>query len=476
MSDDTDHDHPHHRWQHTWLGSDRLLARGVAQPVSRFLRIESAGGILLLVGALVAVVWANSPWADSYAHLWDASAGINLGGFSLEMELKDWVNDGLMALFFFVVGMEIKREMVSGELRDPKAAALPILAAAGGMLVPAVIFTLVVRGGAGAGGWGIPMATDIAFAVGVVSLLGPRVPSQLKLFLLTLAVADDLGAIFVIAIAYSQGLAFAWLGASAVMIGVILIARRANVWYLPAYVVCGVILWYCMLRSGVHATVAGVILGFLTPTRPLRDEAESQEIAHALHMQSDLSPDDVRNAAFHIKERLPIDIRLVDILHPWTGYVIIPLFALANAGVPLSADALRAATTSPITLGVFLGLVVGKTLGVSGAVFLTTRLGIAKLPTGISRRHILGISMAAGIGFTVAIFVTDISLKDPGLQDQAKIGIFAASILAAVLSSLVLRGARAPATDPPSEPTPEPEADPALEPPISPGSSALIGR
>jgi NhaA family Na+:H+ antiporter len=449
---DTSIPHEHHRWQHTWLGSDRLLARGVAQPVARFLEIEAAGGVLLLVAAIVAVVWANSPWASSYVHLWETPAGIEIGAFALELDLREWVNDGLMALFFFVAGMEIKREMVSGELRDPKAAALPILSAAGGMLVPAIIYLLVLRGQPGSGGWGIPMATDIAFAVGVVSLLGRRVPASLKLFLLTLAVADDLGAIFVIAIAYSQGLAFTWLAAAAVTLLVIFGLRRAGVWFLPLYVVLGVVAWYFMLRSGVHATVAGVILGFLTPTKPLRDDLDAIAVTATLRAQRDTTPMDVRNAAFHIKESLPIDVRLVDLLHPWTGYVIIPLFALANAGVPLGAEALKAAVTSPVTIGVLLGLVVGKTVGVMGAALLSSKLGFARLPDGVTLRQMLGISMAAGIGFTVAIFVTGISLKDPALQDQAKIGIFAASLIAALLSAAVLSKAHRPAPSDDAEP------------------------
>lgn len=441
----THENHHHHRWQHTWLGSDRLLARGVAQPVARFLQIESAGGILLLLGAVVAVAWANSPWASSYVHLWETPVAIDVGAFALELDLREWVNDGAMAVFFFVAGMEIKREMVSGELRDPKAAALPILAAAGGMIVPALLFLAVVRNQPGSGGWGIPMATDIAFAVGVVSLLGRRVPTQLKLFLLTLAVADDLGAIFVIAIAYSQGLAYAWLGAAAATLLIVYLLRRAHVWYLPAYVVLGAIAWYFMLRSGVHATVAGVVLGFLTPTQPLRDDLDAEAITEGLRDRTALTPIDVRNAAFHIKENIPVDIRLVDLLHPWTGYVIIPIFALANAGIPLSGEALRAAVTSPVTLGVLVGLVVGKTVGVMGAAMLATKLGIARRPDGVTTRQMLGISMAAGIGFTVAIFVTGISLTDPGLQDQAKIGIFAASLIAAVGAAVVLRtGARSP--------------------------------
>ena len=246
-------DHDHHHWHLTWMGSDQLLARRVAQPVARFLRIEAAGGMLMLLGTVAALVWFNIA-AHSYESFWNTAVAIDVGGFHLDLTLQEWVNDGLMALFFFVAGMEIKREMVSGELRDPKAAALPIIAALGGMIVPAIIYTAFNHGGPGSNGWGIPMATDIAFAVGVVSLLGSRVPVQLKLFLLTLAVADDLGGIGVIAIFYSDGLAFGWLaGAFAVFLGMYLL-RRLGVWWFPLYVVLGIdrLVLHAPLRRACH--------------------------------------------------------------------------------------------------------------------------------------------------------------------------------------------------------------------------------
>ncbi len=425
-------------WNHTWIGSDRLLARGFARPIARFLTIEAAGGLLLLAGALIAVIWANSPWASSYEALWHTEVGIEFGSFSLQMGLLEWVNDAAMALFFFVVGMEIKREMVSGELRDPRAAALPVIAAVGGMLVPAAIYFSLNHGTDGASGWGIPMATDIAFAVGIVSLMGRRVPTGLKLFLLTLAVADDLGAIGVIAFAYSDGLAWTWLaGAIAIFAGAYLL-RRAHVWYLPVYVVLGAIAWYCMFRSGVHATITGVVFGFLTPTSPLRTDLDAEAIADRLENQPELTAADVRAAAFEIREAVPVNERITDALHPWTSYVIVPIFALANAGVALSADALSAAFTSTVTLGVLLGLVVGKTVGVTVAALLARASGLARFPAGMNLWSLVGIAMAGGIGFTVAIFVTGISLDAPLLQEEAKIGIFAASFLAAGLSAIVL--------------------------------------
>jgi NhaA family Na+:H+ antiporter len=431
---------------HTFLASDRLLARNVGRPVARFLRIEAAGGMLMLVGTVAALVWFNVN-AHAYEDFWMTEAGFNLGGFELELTLHEWVNDALMALFFFVVGMEIKREMVAGELRDPKAAALPIIAAAGGMVVPALIYTAFNFGGDGSSGWGIPMATDIAFAVGIVSLLGPRVPVQLKLFLLTLAVTDDLGGIAVIATFYSSGLSFGWLAGAAAALAAMVVFRRAGVWYFPLYVVLGVVAWYFMLKSGVHATVAGVVAGFLTPTTPLRPNLDAEKISDQLENQPELSAGDVRRASFLIKEAVPVDLRLTDLLHPWTGYVIIPIFAFANAAIPLNADALSAAASSSITLGVFLGLLVGKTVGVTGASLLALKLGVAKRPRGVTNLHILGAAIAAGIGFTVAIFVAGLAFDDLVLQEDAKIGIFAASISAAILGLLVLRLAASRASD-----------------------------
>jgi len=427
-------------WHHTWLGSDQLLARRVARPVARFLRIEAAGGLLMLVGAVAALVWFNVA-AASYESFWHTEVAIGVGTFHLELTLHDWVNDALMALFFFVVGMEIKREMVSGELRDPRAASLPIIAAMGGMIVPALIYAAFNIGGDGASGWGIPMATDIAFAVGVVSLLGARVPVQLKLFLLTLAVADDLGGIAVIAIFYSDGLLFTWLAGALLIFVSMWALRNAGVWFFPLYVVLGALAWYCMLRSGVHATIAGVVIGFLTPTKPLRPGLDAETIANRLENQPELSAAAVKNASFLIRESVPIDQRLTDLLHPWTSFLVIPVFALANAAIPLSGEALSAAAGSTVTWGVALGLFVGKAIGVSGMSWLAVKLGLARLPRGATPLHILGISLAAGIGFTVAIFITGISFTDDVLQQDAKVGIFAASIAAAVVSVWILSAA-----------------------------------
>jgi Na+:H+ antiporter, NhaA family len=424
-------------WRHTWLGSDRLFARTVARPVARFLRIEAAGGLLMLFGTVAALVWFNVA-GTSYESFWETHAGIEIGSFVLELTLHEWVNDGLMTLFFFVIGMEIKREMVSGELRDPRAAALPIIAAIGGMVVPAAIYAAFNVGGDGASGWGIPMATDIAFAVGIVSLLGSRVPVQLKLFLLALAVTDDLGGIAVIAIFYSDGLHFGWLLGAVLLLASMQILRRLGVWFFPLYVLLGVVAWYCMFRSGVHATIAGVVIGFLTPTTPLRTSLDPEAIADRLEDRVNLTAAQVRTASFLIRESVPVDLRLTNMLHPWTGFLIIPLFALSNAAIPLTGEALSDALGSRITWGVALGLLVGKAVGVTGMAWLALATGIARRPRGVSNLHIFGVALAAGIGFTVAIFITGLSLEGLDLQNQAKVGIFAASLLAAVLAAVVL--------------------------------------
>ena len=431
--------HDHHPWSHTWLGTDRFLARRFARPVARFLSIEASSGILLLIATAVALLWANSPWKSSYASFLSAEVLIDAGPIHIALTVQEFVNDALMAFFFFVAGIEIKREMVKGELRDPRAAALPIIAAIGGMLVPALIYAGLNLGSSTAHGWGIPMATDIAFAVGVVSLFGNRVPVALKLFLLTLAVADDLGAIGVIAVFYSQAVRFAWLGAAVALLVLVWFLRRRRVWFGPIYLALGIVIWYCMLKSGVHATVAGVLMGFLTPAGALRPDLDADAVVGRLSEQEELDAASVQQASFLIRESIPVGERLVDRLLPWTSYVIIPIFALCNAGVVLSSEALRSAAGSSVTWGVGVGLVVGKTIGVAGAAMLAIALGVAIRPRGATNLHILGIAMAAGIGFTVALFVTGLAFDAPDVQDQAKVGILGASIVAAMLSGLVLR-------------------------------------
>lgn len=367
-------------------------------PTSRFVHLEVVGALLLLVATGVALVWANSPWRASYGSFW---SGGSVGG----LDRQELVDDVLMSLFFFVVGMEIKRELVTGELRDPRSIALPVAAALGGMVAPALIFTAIVAGGPGAHGWGVPIATDIAFALGVIALLGSRVPPPLKVLLLTLAIVDDIGGIVVIAAFYSDSVALGWLAvAGALTVGVWVLHRR-GLMRLPVLVVAGAALWFAVHASGVHATIAGVVLGLSMPAGPRRPMSG------------------------------PGCERSIAALHPWTSALIVPLFALANAGVELSGGALT--SPSPVLLGVLAGLVVGKPLGIAGAAWLAVRSGAARLPAGVRWVHVVGMGAVAGIGFTVALFIADLSFTDDLLTD-AKVGILAASLIASLAGGTIL--------------------------------------
>lgn len=431
----------------TWLRSDRLVARSVAQPVQRFLRVEASGGIVLLVAVVVALVWANSPWSESYRDLWATELTFDLGGRIVAEDLRHWVNDGLMTLFFFVIGLEIKQELTTGGLSSIKAAAVPALGAVGGMVVPALVYLALNAGGPGAGGWGIPMATDVAFAVGVLALLGRRVPGELKVLLLGLAIVDDIGAIAVIAAFYSDGLHGWWLAGAAAGLIVVAVARRIGVRFLPIYVAVGTAVWFATFQSGVHATLAGVALGLLTPARPFLSRVEADRIADELSADVDVTASEVRQITARVREAVPVTERLGNLLHPWTSFVVVPLFALANAGVAISADSLADAVSSPITSGVAVGLVVGKLVGVAGAILLAVRLGVGRLPGAITPRHIVGMAAVAGIGFTVSLFVAGLAFDDPALTDQAKIGVLVASALAAALGTLILRRAPSAVTE-----------------------------
>ncbi|MED6328060.1 MAG: Na+/H+ antiporter NhaA [Actinomycetota bacterium] len=431
----------------TWLGSDTALARAVGRPVRHFLGIEAAGGILLLMATAVALVWANSPWSGSYHDLWHTEVHLAVGGVALEhhghaLTLHQLVNDALMAVFFFVVGLEIKRELVAGHLRDRRAAMLPAAAAMGGMVVPALLFFALNPSGDASAGWGIPMATDIAFAVGVVSILGPRVSTPLKVFLLSLAIVDDIGAILVIAVFYTSELATEWLVLAVATVLAVVILTRAKVWYTPFYLLLGTLLWYATFRSGIHATIAGVAMGLLAPAKALLEPGEEPPIEVGR-----MDAHNLRAAKFRLNESVSVAARLEHQLHPVTSFVIIPVFALANAGIELSGEALSDALTSPITLGVVLGLVVGKVVGISLFTLGAVRFGLSALPRGATVRHVVGLSAIAGIGFTVSLFVTGLAYDDLVLQDEAKVGILFASVVAALVGLAVLSGAHSDGTE-----------------------------
>lgn len=426
----------------TFLGRDSALARRVMRPASRFMAVEAAGGIVLIIATAIALIWANSPWSESYTDLWHTHIDISVGSVEIFAEdLEHFVNDALMALFFFVVGLEIKRELVTGQLRNPRDAVLPAVAALGGMVVPALFYVIFNLGGDGANGWGIPMATDIAFAVGIVSLLGSRVPGILKIFLLTLAIVDDIGAIAVIAIFYSDDLSARWLIVTAVTAVVILIMRQLRVWWIPAYIAIGVFFWWATFKSGVHATIAGVALGLMTPAKPLQSAEEARKTADWLRDKAEVFLVDVRFAAFNIQESVSVAQRLESAIHPVTSFLVIPLFALANAGVKLSGDTLRDATTSPVTIGVVAGLVLGKTVGITAFTWIAIKLGIAERPRAMSNQHLIGLALVAGIGFTVSLFITGLAFDDSQIIDEAKIGILFASFVAAIGGLLILRRA-----------------------------------
>jgi len=402
----------------------------------RFLDTEASGGVVLLIAAVAALVWANSPWQEAYRTLWETDLTVRLGRVALSHDLRHWVNDGLMTIFFLVVGLEIKRELVSGELREPRKAAVPAIAAVGGMVAPALLYAVLNGGGPGSPGWGIPMATDIAFAIGVLAVLGRRVPAALKLFVLTLAIVDDIGAIVVIAVFYAEGVEAAYLLAAVALLVTMMGLRRAGVVWAPPYVVLGMAVWLVTQASGVHATIAGVVLGLLTPARPLTAAAVAREWAGDL--SDDPGPAELATMSRLAATSVSRAERVEHLLHPWTSFLVVPLFALANAGVTVRAGSFDAPGATAVALGVVLGLVVGKVAGITAATWLAVRTGLGRLPDGASWPMLAGAATVAGIGFTVSLFIAELAF-DPGpLQDAAKIGVLGASTLTAVAGAIVL--------------------------------------
>ena len=430
--------------------ADRLVPRAFRE----FTRLEAAGGIVLVLAAAGGLAWANSPWASLYESLWSTPVVVGVGAFGIAKPLLLWVNDGLMAVFFFVVGLEIKREVLIGELAGRRRAALPVAAAVGGMVVPAAIYLGLNLGGPGSHGWGIPMATDIAFALGALALLGSRVPTSLKVFLTALAIADDLGAVLVIALVYTAELNQVALGTGLGIFLVMALLSVAGVRRVGLYGLLGVALWVAFLKSGIHATLAGVLAALTIPStarintgtfrgrsRELLDAFEVQDVEPGVHRLSSKEHEVVIGLATVIEEvEAPLQ-RLEHALHPWVAFVIMPVFALANAGVVLSAGLLESAT-HPVTLGIVLGLVVGKPIGVVGFAWLASASGIAELPTGATWRQIVGVGMVAGIGFTMSLFIASLAFGDTPLLDNAKVGILGASLVAGILGSVVLVTAR----------------------------------
>ena len=412
------------------------------QALVQFFQIEAASGILLLFCTVVSLALANSPWSSAFADFWQTYLGVTVAGFELKKPLLLWINDGLMTIFFFVVGLEIKRELVAGELRDARKAALPVAAALGGMIAPALVYLAWQQGQAGERGWGIPMATDIAFVVGFLALLGNRVPAGLKIVLLSLAIVDDIGSILVIALFYSSGISSQALGVAALGLAATIVLRYAGMRSVGVYVVVGAAIWLAVLKSGVHPTVAGVLLGLLTPAYAwLPDRTflnvANDALARLRGEKGELEEEDrlrlIATLRMASREAVSPLERLETALHPWVAYFIMPLFALANAGVPLQLGAL----SDPVALAVASGLVVGKPLGIVLCSWLAVQAGLARLPAGMNWKVLLGGGFLAGIGFTMSLFIAGLALEG-SLLAAGKIGTLLGSVISAMVGVSLL--------------------------------------
>jgi len=432
---------------------ERLFGR-VLSPLERFLRQATAGGLVLVGATVVSISIANSPLAEPLSHLWEQRAGPAFGAWTLQLSLHQWINDGLMALFFLLVGLELKREMLVGELASPKDAALPIVAAVGGMIVPALGYWSLNHGTASVRGWGIPMATDIAFAIGILVLLAWRVPRALIVFLLALTIVDDLGAVLVIALFYTGALNTVALVNAVVALAVLILINRGGIRHRLPYWLLGLVLWYFTLRSGIHATIAGVLLAFAIPVRPRctpqQFDARVSQLLEAFrgHAQDPSTPSDplTSHDMAAIAANLERDAKLVQSplqrtehgLSGWVTFVILPLFAFANAGLDLRNTDLWNSLNHPITLGIALGLFLGKFLGISGFSWLVIKLGVARLPQGVAWRHLLGAAWLGGIGFTMSLFIAQLAFDDPRYLELAKLGILLASLTSTLVGLIWL--------------------------------------
>ena len=437
--------------------------RTIVCPIERFLRVQAASGIVLLVMTTIALAWANSPWKESYKALWHTPLSFGLGPWVFSRDLHFWINDGLMVVFFFVVGLEIRREMHGGELSDLRRAALPVIAALGGMVAPALVYLALNSTPENRSGWGVPMATDIAVAVGVLALLGKRVAPSLRVLLLALAVIDDIGAILVIALFYSSGVQGSGLAIALAGVALVLLLQRIGVRRPLAYLAPGLVVWAGFLISGVHPTIAGVVLGLLTPARSWFSEEvfegaateaierfrrATAEHPHG-HGHEFLQPLSQPNLAR--REAVPPVVRLEAALNPWFAYGIMPLFALANAGVTVGAVRLDGPSI-PLAAGIALGLLLGKPVGIVAASLLAVRLRVCVLPAGLNVRGLLVVGIVAGIGFTMALFIAQLAFTDPVRLDVAKLAVLvgsgAAGLVTLAAGSLLLR--TGPASDEPT--------------------------
>jgi len=431
----------------SWSRSDRLVPRRVVQPLQEFLQTSTASASLLFAAVVAALVWANSPWKASYETLFNASFSLRLGSIAIDEDVHFLVNDGLMALFFLVVvGLEIKREVVSGELRKLRVATLPILAAIGGMAAPALIYLAIAGSGDAARGWGIAMATDIAFALGVLALAAGHASPSLRPLLLAVAIVDDLGAILVIAIFYTGGVDVPSLLVAFAVVGLIALANAVHMRFILVYVGLGVVLWYATYRAGIHPTIAGAALGLLTPAAAFQPPSavsdEARRIADETRDEPQPIDDDAPlwlRLAWLSREAISPLARAEHALLPWTSFAILPIFALANAGVELSLGRLSDALSAPVSVGVFVGLVLGKPLGVLAGSLISVRSGLGRLSDDVGWGDLAGMGMTAGIGFTVALFIAELAFPDGPRLDEAKMAILAGSLVAGVAGYVTLR-------------------------------------
>lgn len=435
--------------QHKFLYPLEPLFGQVLSPFERFLRRTTAGGIILIGTSLLSLLIANSQWGEGFHQFWEQPMALAFGSWELRQSLHHWVNDGLMALFFLLVGLEIKREVLVGELSSLRDAALPIGAAIGGMAVPALIYSLFNYGTSSASGWGIPMATDIAFAIGILVLLAWRVPRSLIIFLTALAIVDDLGAVFVIALFYTHEINLIALSWAALVLAMLILFNRGGIRHPLPYIIAGILLWYLTLMSGLHATVAGILLALTIPAKPAftpeQFDQRLQELGQGFHaaVLDPFAPDhplsnhrmatiaeNVERAAMSVQPPLQ---RMEHGLSTWVTFLVIPVFALANAGIDFSHIDIATSISAPVTLGVMFGLVLGKFIGISGSCWLILKSGLGQMPQGMNWRHLTGAAWLGGIGFTMSLFIGGMAFTDPRQFEDAKLGILLSSLIAAII-------------------------------------------
>src|ERR671919_2159196 len=419
-------------------GRRREFVAQFSAPLRRFLRTETGSAGLLLCATVAALVWANAA-GGSYADLWSTEMALEVGGFEYREDLRHWVNDALMVFFFFVIGLELRRQLSMGELTDRSRVRVPVIAALAGLAVPAIIYLVFNPDGEAARGWGVAMATDTAFVLGALALVGPAFPTQLRVFLLSLAVVDDIGALAAIAVFYSEDISLPALAGAAGCVLVILALGRLRVWRGPAYFVVGAALWVAMVESGVHPTLGGVVLGLLISAYPPRPEEVQRAGALARAFGESPLPELARSAKLSVERAVSPNERLQELLHPWTSFFVVPVFALANAGVVVDGELIERAAGSPITYGVVAGLVLGKLVGVGLASMLAVRFGVRRLPGGLRTIDVWGGAALAGIGFTISLFVVDLAFESQTLQDEARVRVLSASLLAALVGWAIFR-------------------------------------